>query len=80
MHDGGRLVDIDESNWRNALGVRIPDDQLPLVADYQPVALVILAKAYVQPGGRSWEPLAYVAGDGAMVACLRWHTPAMSPR
>lgn len=46
------------------------DEQLALVADYQPVALVILAKAYVQPGGRFWEPLAYVAADGFIVAVL----------
>lgn len=41
-----------------------------MVADSQPIALVILAKAYVQPGGRRWEPLAYVDIDGAMVAVL----------
>ena len=33
------------------------EDQLAFVADYQPVALVILAKCFVRPGGRRWEPL-----------------------
>ena len=46
------------------------DEQLPMVADSQPVALVILAKAYVQPGGRRWEPLAYLDVGGAIVAVL----------
>jgi diamine N-acetyltransferase len=65
----GALVRIDQSNWRDALKVRVADEQLALVADYQPIALVILAKAYVQPGGRLWEPLAYAA-DGAIVAVV----------
>ncbi len=65
-----RLVPIDQSNWRAALRVRVSDEQLPMVADSQPVALVILAKAYVRPDGRRWEPLAYLSTDGAIVAVL----------
>ncbi len=65
----GLLVPIDESNWRSALAVRVAERQLEFVADHQPVALVILAKAYVQPGGRAWEPLAFVV-DGRVVAVL----------
>lgn len=60
---GGELVLIDGSNWRGALGVRVGPEQLKFVADHQPVALVVLAKAYVRPGGRTWEPLAYVIDD-----------------
>ncbi len=41
-----------------------------MVAEHQPVALVVLAKAYVQEGGRRWEPLAFVGADGAIVAVL----------
>lgn len=66
---GGSLLPIDQSNWRAALEVRVTDEQLAMVADHQPVALVILAKAYLQPGNRSWEPLAYVL-DGSVVAVL----------
>lgn len=65
-----RLVPLDRSNWRAALEVRVTDEQLPMVADHQPVALVILAKAYVQPGGRRWEPLGFVSDDGSIVAVL----------
>ena len=64
------LVPIDQSNWRDALRVRVSDAQLPMVAESQPIALVILAKAYVRPGGRRWEPLAYLGSDGAIVAVL----------
>ncbi len=64
------LVPLDSANWRAALEVRVSDEQLPFVADHQPVALVILAKAYVQPGGRRWEPLGFVGADGSIVAVL----------
>ncbi len=37
-------------------------DQLVYVASHQPVALVILAKAYVRAGDLDWEPLAVTAG------------------
>jgi GNAT superfamily N-acetyltransferase len=65
-----RLVPIDQSNWRDALRLRVSDEQLPMVADSQPIALVILAKAYVRDGGRRWEPLAYVSPDGTIIAVL----------
>jgi ribosomal protein S18 acetylase RimI-like enzyme len=65
-----RLVPIDQSNWRDALRVRVSDEQLPMAADSQPIALVILAKAYVGDGGRRWEPLAYLSPDGTIVAVL----------
>ncbi len=64
------LVPIDKGNWRAALEVRVTDEQLPMVADHQPVALVILAKAYVQPDDRRWEPLAFVEEAGMVVAVL----------
>jgi len=65
-----RLVPIDQSNWREALRVRVTDEQLPMAADSQPIALVILAKAYVRDGGRRWEPLAYLSPDGVIIAVL----------
>lgn len=66
----GGLVVLNQSNWLAALDVRVTDEQLPMVADHQPVALVILAKAYVRPGDRRWEPLGFVDADGAIVAVL----------
>jgi diamine N-acetyltransferase len=62
-----RVVRIDAGNWRQALEVRVTPEQLAFVADHQPVALVILAKAYVRPGEREWEPLAIVDDAGAIV-------------
>ncbi len=53
------LTPIDESNWREANKVLVRDDQLRFVAAHQPVALVILAKAFLQVDGRDWEPYAF---------------------
>jgi ribosomal protein S18 acetylase RimI-like enzyme len=55
------LVEIEESNWRRALEVEVRADQVPFVADHQPVALVILSKCYVRPDGQTWTP--YLALD-----------------
>ena len=56
-----RLAPIDLSNWRAAVAVHVSPDQVRLVAGHQPVALVILAKAYVRPDDLEWEPLALTA-------------------
>lgn len=55
------LVEIDEGNWRQSLAVEVRPDQVALVADVQPAALVILAKCYLRPEGQTWKP--YLALD-----------------
>ncbi len=73
-----RLARIDQHNWRTALAVNVTSAQLQYVAGYQPVALVILAKAYVRPGELDWEPLVVTAGASAVgvvaLAHARTHT------
>jgi diamine N-acetyltransferase len=64
---GVALAAIDQANWRAAMSVQVTPDQLRFVAGYQPIALLILAKAYVQPGDLGWEPLA-VTSEGSVVA------------
>ena len=64
-----QLAPIDRHNWRGALAVQVTADQLPYVAGHQPVALVILAKSYVRPGGLDWEPLA-VTVEGSVVGVV----------
>ena len=56
-----RLERLEESNWRQALEVRPRPDQLSFVAECEPVALVILSKCYLRPGGLAWEPFGIVA-------------------
>lgn len=64
-----RLEAIDQHNWRAAVAVRVSDDQVRFVAGHQPVALVILAKAYVRPGDLDWEPLAVIS-DASVVGVV----------
>jgi diamine N-acetyltransferase len=60
------LVPITRDNWRRALEVRVAEGQLPYVADSEPVALVILAKAYLRVADLDWWPL-LVEADGTAV-------------
>lgn len=60
------LVEMDASNWRRALEVEVRTDQVPFVADHQPVALVILAKCYVRAGGQTWTPYLALDDDEAV--------------
>ena len=64
-----RLERIDQHNWRAAVAVRVSAEQVRFVAGHQPIALVILAKAYVRPGGLDWEPLA-VTSDASVVGIV----------
>jgi ribosomal protein S18 acetylase RimI-like enzyme len=58
-----KVVEIDESNWQDALTVEVRSDQLSFVASYSPVALVILSKCYVCPEGQAWRPFLAIDGD-----------------
>ena len=62
-----RLAPLDQHNWRASLHVQVAPEQLPFVAGYSPVALVILAKAYIRPEELDWEPLALMV-EGSVVA------------
>jgi len=64
-----RLVPLDAGNWRDALAVRPHPEQLRFVAEFEPVALVILAKAYVGARALRWHPFA-VTLDGDMVGLV----------
>jgi diamine N-acetyltransferase len=70
-----RLTPVDRDNWQASLAVEVTPEQLPFVAGYQPVALVILAKAYIRPGDLDWEPLALTA-EGSVIGVLALaHSP-----
>jgi diamine N-acetyltransferase len=71
-----RLALIDQHNWRAALAVQVTPDQLRYVAGHQPVALVILAKAYVRRGDLDWEPLAVTAGTSVLGVVALAHASA----
>ena len=57
------LVPITRDNWRAAVGVRVAEGQLPYVAAYEPVALIILAKAFLRVADLDWWPM-LITEDG----------------
>lgn len=56
------LRELSRENWREALELSVKPEQQRFVADYAPIALVGLAKAYVRPLGLVWIPYAIYAG------------------
>ncbi len=58
-----RLDPITRWNWRAAGTVRVKPGQLAVVAGYEPVAFVILAKAAMRVAGFDWHPLAAIDDD-----------------
>ncbi len=57
-----RVVPITRENWRASLGLGVRPDQQRFVADCVPIAAIVLAKAYVGAGNRTWTPLLIEAG------------------
>jgi len=53
---------LSRENWREALELSVKPEQQRFVADYAPIAMVGLAKAYVRPLGLVWIPYAIYAG------------------
>ncbi len=64
------LQPITGDTWRAALDLGVDAEQQRFVADYAPVALVGLAKAYVRPGGRHWLPYSFEE-DGRLVGFVQ---------
>ena len=52
------LRPITRENWRATLELGVRPEQQHLVAGHQPIALLLLAKAYIGPLGLRWEPYA----------------------
>lgn len=65
-----RLEPVTRDNWRQGLSVRASEEQLHFVADYQPVLLVILAKAAVEVGAVVWWPYLLLDDDTTGVVAV----------
>ena len=57
------LREISRENWRDALTLTVRPDQQRFVADYTPIVLIGLAKAYVGSLGLTWLPYAIYADE-----------------
>src|SRR6185437_12182649 len=75
MEDGvahnaaGRIsvAEVTQANWRATLSLGVAPEQQRFIANYAPIAMLALAKAYIRPGGLIWTPYAVFAHDtGAM--------------
>lgn len=55
------LEPITAQNWQSALAVRVQHDRLAFVASVQPVALILVAKCWVNPDGQVWHPFVFVS-------------------
>jgi diamine N-acetyltransferase len=56
------LRELSRENWREALQLSVHPEQQRFVAEYEPIVLVGLAKAYVRPLGLVWLPYAIYNG------------------
>jgi diamine N-acetyltransferase len=65
-----RLEPITAANWRVAGALRLAPGQLSLVAEYEPVAFVILARTYIGYENGVWHPLVAVAVADELVGVL----------
>ncbi len=68
------LRPVTQDNWQEALKLRVHPAQLRFVAEYEPIAAIALAKAYIHLGGATWTPFA-VYQDASMVGFFelaRW--------
>lgn len=63
------IGEITGKNWREALCLAVHPEQQRFVADVAPIAAIVLAKAYVRPGGLVWQPLAFFT-DGVMIGVV----------
>jgi diamine N-acetyltransferase len=55
------LREITHANWRATLSLAVYPEQQRFIADYAPIAAIVLAKAYVRPDGLVWAPYAIYA-------------------
>lgn len=70
------LQPITRHNWRAALSLTLPPEQQRFVADYAPVVLIGLAKAYVGALGLTWLPYGIFAGENLVGFVALAYPPA----
>ncbi|KAB8141210.1 GNAT family N-acetyltransferase [Chloroflexia bacterium SDU3-3] len=63
------LQEINADNWRATLDLAVHPQQQAFIAGHTPIAALVLAKAYVRPGGLRWVPYA-IATDQVFVGML----------
>lgn len=54
---------VTRANWRDALQLSVLPEQQRFIADYAPIAALVLAKAYVGAMGMQWLPYAFYRAE-----------------
>jgi diamine N-acetyltransferase len=54
---------VTRANWRAALQLRVLPEQQRFVSEYEPVAAIALAKAYVGAMGLQWVPYVFYRAE-----------------
>jgi diamine N-acetyltransferase len=60
---------VTDKNWRRTLELAVLPEQQPFVAGFTPIAAIALAKAYIRPGGLTWDPYALLV-ESTMVGFI----------
>jgi len=63
------LQPVTHANWRATLNLVVRPEQQRFIADFTPVAAIVLAKAYIRPDGLVWLPYAIYA-DAEVVGLI----------
>ena len=69
------LRQVTAENWRATLRLGVHPEQQRFVADCVPIAAIMLAKAYVRPGGLLWTPFVICADDDVIGMVELAHEP-----
>lgn len=72
------LRDITSENWRATLRLAVYPEQQRFVAEHVPIAAIVLAKAFVGPGGLLWTPYA-IATDNELIGMVELAHERVSP-
>ena len=73
-----RFREVAEDNWRATLQLAVYPEQQRFIADYTPIAAIILAKAFIRPNGLVWAPYAIYA-DATLVGLVALASLPASP-
>lgn len=57
------LCSVTRENWRDAMRLKVHPEQMRFIAEVEPIALLVLAKAFVGVMGHIWTPYTFMAGN-----------------
>ncbi len=74
------IREVNRQNWRAALKLTVHPEQQRFVSDHTPIAAIVLAKAYVRPGGLTWLPYLICADEQPVGLVVLAYAPGSDDR